>query len=139
MWALSKPSPRTRWCDRDAKIRTFERIAEAVVQRVQLLDEVREGVRFWTRRYRTGACFNSRFYDLEFRTNDREELVKAVLAGTQIDARSQLLAAMIIVYRLRNNLFHGLKTISMLNEQVPNLDMACRTLAAIVKASGRLP
>jgi hypothetical protein len=42
---------------------------------------------------------------------------------------------MIIVYRLRNNLFHGLKSISTLNDQVTNLDMACRALAAIVKAS----
>ena len=125
-------------CDNDAKIGTLDRIAETVAQRVQLPDEVKEAVRFWTHRYWTGADFNSQFYGLEFRRNDREGLVKAVLSGDQIDARSQLLAAMIIVYRLRNNLFHGLKTIAMLNDQVSNLDTACRTLAAIVRASGRL-
>ena len=79
------------------------------------------------------------FDGLEFRPNDREALVRAVLSGTDIDAHSQLLAVMIIIYRLRNNLFHGLKTISMLNDQVSNLDMACRMLASVVKASGRLP
>lgn len=43
---------------------------------------------------------------------------------------------MIIVYRLRNNLFHGLKEIPTLNDQIPNLDMACRALAAILSAYG---
>jgi hypothetical protein len=52
----------------------------------------------------------------------------------QTDAPSQLLAVLIIVYRLRNNLFHGLKTLWMLNDQIFNLDKASRTLAAIVKA-----
>ena len=41
---------------------------------------------------------------------------------------------MIIVYRLRNNLFHGLKSIPTLNDQVANLNMACRALASIVQA-----
>jgi hypothetical protein len=41
---------------------------------------------------------------------------------------------MIIVYRLRNNLFHGLKSIDMLNEQVDNLNMAAKCLAAILES-----
>lgn len=42
---------------------------------------------------------------------------------------------MIVIYRLRNNLFHGLKEIDTLNEQVRNLNEACQVLAAIVEAS----
>jgi hypothetical protein len=135
MWNLFENTT----CNNDAKVGTFDEIAGAIIQRGPLPDEVKAGVRFWTERYWTGTDFNYLFGGLEFRKNDREELVKAVLSGTQTDARSQLFAVMIIVYRLRNNLFHGLKTISMLNDQVSNLDMACRTLAAVVKASGRLP
>jgi len=45
---------------------------------------------------------------------------------------------MIITYRLRNNLFHGLKEIKTLNDQVPNLTMACRALAAIAQVSGAM-
>jgi hypothetical protein len=126
-------------CDNKANIRTFEKIADLIIQYGPLADGVKDGIRFWTQRYWTGAEFNFLFQGLEFRKNDREDLVRAVLSGTEIGAGSQLLVAMIIVYRLRNNLFHGLKTISMLNDQVSNLDMACRTMAAILKASNRLP
>jgi hypothetical protein len=42
---------------------------------------------------------------------------------------------MIIIYRLRNNLFHGLKQIDSLNEQIPNLTIASQALAAIVQIS----
>lgn len=41
---------------------------------------------------------------------------------------------MIIVYRLRNNLFHGLK-IDMLNDQAASLDIAAGALAGILEAS----
>ena len=126
-------------CNNAAKIGTFDTIAEVIAQHDDLPDEVRDGVRFWTQRYRTGSEFNSLFKGLKFRKNDRQELVKAVLGGTQNDARSQLLAVMIIVYRLRNNLFHGLKTISMLNDQVSNLDTACKALAGVLAASRPLP
>ena len=41
---------------------------------------------------------------------------------------------MIIIYRLWNILFHGLKTLEMLNDQVQNLANATRCLAAILEA-----
>jgi hypothetical protein len=130
MWNLFESTV----CDNEAKVSTFERLAEAIANGGQLPDEISEGLHFWTARYWTGTEFNYLFAGLEFRGRDREELVRAVLSGAQIDARSKVLAAMIIVYRLRNNLFHGLKTIAMLNDQVFNLDMACRTLAGILGA-----
>ena len=76
-----------------------------------------------------------RFERLEFRSADCREHVEAVLRSEKKDPESQLLAVMIIIYRLRNNLFHGLKEMDTLNGQVPNLTMACRVLAAIVKVS----
>lgn len=132
MWNLFESTV----CDNEAKVSTFDNIAEAIANGGQLPNEISEGLRFWKDRYWTGTGFNTVFDGLEFREKDREELVKAVLSGVQTDPRSQLLATMIIVYRLRNNLFHGLKTIAMLNDQVFNLDMACRTLAGILGTSG---
>jgi hypothetical protein len=58
-----------------------------------------------------------------------------VLRGEKRDPASQLLAVLIIVYRLRNNLFHGLKKVDGLNDQADNLNMACRTLASVLEAS----
>jgi hypothetical protein len=125
-------------CDNEAKVDSFDEIAIAIAEHNQLPDEVREGIRFWTDRYRDGAGFNFLFKGLNFRPRDRRDHVEAVLSGIRVDAHSQLLAVMIIVYRLRNNLFHGLKDIATLNDQVFNLDTACQVLAAVMRASGRL-
>jgi hypothetical protein len=122
-------------CDNHANIRAFEKIAESIAQRASLSAEIEDGVRFWSARYFTSAGFNDLFQGLHFSPRDCREQVEAVLRSEKNDSRSQLLAVMIIIYRLRNNLFHGLKTIDTLNDQVPNLTMACRALAAIMLVS----
>jgi hypothetical protein len=122
-------------CDNHADIRAFEKVAEKIAQRASLFPEIEEGVRFWSARYFTGARFNDLFQGLHFRPRDCREHVEAVLRSEKNDPQSQVLSVMIIIYRLRNNLFHGLKTIDTLNNQVPNLTMACRALAAIMQAS----
>jgi hypothetical protein len=122
-------------CHGNAHIRTFERLAETLAQRASVSAETGECVRFWSDRYRIGVGFNHLFQRLNFRPADRREHVEAVLRGEKDDHISQVLAVLIIVYRLRNNLFHGLKSIDTLNDQVPNLSMACQALAAIMKVS----
>ena len=125
-------------CNNHANIREFDTLAEKIAQRVSLPAEIDEGLRFWASRYVTGAECNHLFHGLRFRLSDRREHVEAVLRSEKNDPRSQLLAVMIITYRLRNNLFHGLKEIKTLNDQVPNLTMACRALAAIAQVSGAM-
>lgn len=46
------------------------------------------------------------------------------------------LAALLIVYRLRNNLFHGAKKLVSLSEQRPNLDTASAVLGAALLYGG---
>jgi hypothetical protein len=123
-------------CDRKANIGKFERIAAALAEGNERLPGLAEALQFWTDRYYDGAAFNTLFEGLEFREGDRRDHVEAVLSGARADLRSQLLAVMIIVYRLRNNLFHGLKEFATLNGQIGNLDTACRALAAILSARG---
>lgn len=123
-------------CQNNANIRTFESLAEKISQHDPHLEGLEQAIKFWTFRYWTGSEFMDRFNDLRFRQNDRRDHVEAVLRGEKSDLASQLLAVMIIVYRLRNNLFHGLKTVDMLNDQAANLDMACRALASVLEASG---
>jgi hypothetical protein len=123
-------------CDRRANIAKFDEIATLLAQRKEPPVGIAESLRFWVDRYYDGAAFNTLFDGLEFREGDRRNHVEAVLSGASDDLRDQLLAVMIIVYRLRNNLFHGLKEIPTLNNQVGNLDMACRALAGILLAFG---
>lgn len=124
-------------CENRASIAAFERACKRFEPdrippaTTQALDEC---LAFWKFRYRTPDGFGHRFEGLYFRPNDRRTHVEAVLEGNSTDPRGKLLALMIIVYRLRNNLFHGLKTLEMLNDQVQNLTTASRCLAAVLEA-----
>jgi hypothetical protein len=119
-------------CDNHAGVHQFDRVAGEIARDRTLPPLIEEAVAFWAGRYLVGSEFNASFYDLGFRNGDRCEHVKAALRGEK-DVQGQCLAVMIIVYRLRNNLFHGRKEISTLNGQVSNLIMACRSLGAILQ------
>lgn len=124
-------------CNNRASITAFERAIEQYHPN-QVTESTAEALKaclsFWRFRYRTSNGFSSRFDGLYFRPNDRRLDVEQVLTERTHDPKAEMLAVMIIVYRLRNNLFHGLKTIAMLNDQVENLTNASRCLAAIMEA-----
>jgi len=120
-------------CQGDRDIRdSFRRVAQEYAQRVSLSDEIE----FWSGRYLKDSSLDPVFEDLSFRPNDGRAHVEAVLRREKTDSESRILAVMFIVYRLRNNLFHGLKEINSWNSQVPNLLNACQSLALILTASG---
>ncbi len=59
---------------------------------------------------------------------DDEKYVKEVLLDECPSCQKQLIAIMIIIYRLRNNMFHGEKSISEASRQTYLLNWACRFL-----------
>lgn len=59
---------------------------------------------------------------------DDEKFVKEVLLDECPSCKKQLIAIIIIVYRLRNNMFHGEKSISEASRQTTLLKWACRIL-----------
>lgn len=74
---------------------------------------------YFRARYTKGGQINSLFDKLTFRQNDRKEFVKNVL--TQCSSNNNKIFALgIIVYRLRNNLFHGIKDYRNLDGQIEN-------------------
>ncbi len=60
-------------------------------------------------RYIGEGAPNDRFAALNFRDRDRRPLVEEVLTGRREAPDDQAAAVFLIVYRLRNNLFHGAK------------------------------
>jgi hypothetical protein len=126
-------------CGTHACVQTFELLAEGLARDLTALPEIDKALAFWSRRYWTGSEFNSRFASLCFRGNDRRTLVEGVLKGEKHDLFSKTLAVMIIAYRLRNNLFHGIKAVATLNQQTSNLDTATRALSAILETGIRHP
>lgn len=75
---------------------------------------------YFQNRYTENGQTNFRFNHLNFRQNDREALVRAVLTNANNNDHDKILAIGIIVYRFRNNLFHGHKNFMEIGQQTEN-------------------
>lgn len=82
----------------------------------------------FTHRYYAGGDVTGHFHGLHFRDGRHRDLVLAVLAGQNIEPVDQAAAILLIVYRLRNNLFHGVKWQYGLAGQRANFEHANRAL-----------
>jgi len=95
-------------------------------------DAVREALSYFRDRYFPGGVIDERFENLVFRPNDCRPLVEAVMAGTRNRPADVIAAVLIIIYRLRNNLFHGLKWHYGIAGQYDNFRSANQVLIAIL-------
>jgi len=94
-----------------------------------------EALAFFTARYRDSGGFNHRFQALRFHPgpNGGRAEVEAVLSEAQTGSAETLLALLIIVYRLRNNLFHGEKWSYYFKDQLGNFTHASAILMRTVE------
>lgn len=97
------------------------------------LDELDEFLAYFSNRYVANNETNERFERLNFRPNDRKNFVRDVLIGNNGEPGNIALAIMIIIYRFRNNLFHGLKEMRNIQEQQGNFEQANNFLKMIVE------
>ncbi|GGI53300.1 hypothetical protein [Oxalicibacterium solurbis] len=72
-------------------------------------DEFVPALGYWKDRYLDGGQPNYYFERLRFRDNDKQEFVLSVLKEEAVELSEIATALLIIVYRIRNNLFHGSK------------------------------
>jgi hypothetical protein len=79
---------------------------------------------YFRRRYFQNNEFTNHFTGLNFRNKDKQPLVEAVLKGEKKNVADTAAALLIIVYRLRNNLFHGEKWADGLRGQLDNFTNA---------------
>ena len=70
--------------------------------------------------------------------NDSPELVCAVLKGENTNHADVVAALLIVVLRLRNNLFHGVKWAYGIRNQLANFINANTTLMAALEIHDRL-
>lgn len=73
------------------------------------------------------------FENLNFRANDRKEFVDDVLVAESPSLRDKILASIIIIFRYRNNLFHGLKDVTQINYQQRNFVTANKMLKMFIE------
>lgn len=89
-------------------------------------------------RYYANGDFTYHFGNLNFRKPDREPLVRAVIDGSDNDPRRLMAAILIIVFRYRNNLFHGEKWRYNLKGQLGNFTTANDVLTKVLERHGAL-
>ena len=85
---------------------------------------------YFRHRYLANGTFTDHFEHLLFRKNDCSELVRAVLKNESTEMAEIVAALLIIIYRFRNNLFHGRKWEYGIQEQ---RDIFFRANAVLMK------
>ncbi|MCU8040669.1 hypothetical protein ACRN98_19725 [Shewanella oncorhynchi] len=88
---------------------SVNKIKDLIEQNENQPVDISEELNYFQGRYVENRTTNDHFEHLNFRKNDNSELVKSVLTGENNESKSQLISCLIIVYRFRNNFFHGLK------------------------------
>ncbi len=116
-------------CDRSFRIEIVRRlINENNIQ----YENFRENYEYFFNRYVTNGQTNERFNSLNLRENDRPQFVQETLLDPNSNESHKILTCIIIVYRLRNNLFHGNKYIETINNQKENLINAINILVSFL-------
>ena len=93
---------------------------------------------YFRERYFANGAFTHHFAHLHLRPADQPDLVRSVLDGTNNDPRDRLLTVLMIVWRFRNNLFHGEKWAYQLQGQLANFTRANAVLMRLLEQHGQL-
>lgn len=99
---------------------TIDQLQLEIVNRNLQLNDFNDILIYFQNRYTANGNTNQRFENLHFRPNDRMNLVRECLLNLNNNPHHKILSVGIIVYRFRNNLFHGLKDFMLLGEQNDN-------------------
>ncbi len=128
MWAVFEASEGEELNNMLGQITRFsDRLAESCP-----VDLINEEFDYCVRRYINNGERNDRFYHLRFSDDRQSDLVFNTLTSGTPTLRDKLETCLLIVYRYRNNLFHGMKEIPTLNDQVGNFSTAISILQKLL-------
>jgi hypothetical protein len=96
------------------------------------LEPFRPAIKHFLERYYDGIDFTHAFEELHLRSNDHRALVEKVVRGQPSDDAEILSALLIMVFRMRNNLFHGLKWSYGIKGQLENFRNANDLLMSVM-------
>ncbi len=91
-----------------------------------------DAVLYFRQRYVSEGVTDHKFQSLHFRAKDRRELVEAVLLENDVRPTETVKALLIIAFRLRNNLFHGIKWAYGMRDQQANFEHATAVLTRVL-------
>ncbi len=125
-------------CENTANVRSICDIVDELSKKVELsLEDYKHIYDYFRNRYTESGEVNDKFHDLKFRTRDKKELVEEVLKSEDSEVTEIVKALLIIVYRLRSNLFHGRKDVKDLYYQTENFKIANELLAKLIEKYGK--
>ena len=106
------------------------------IQNIHLTSDIfNQTLQYLQRRYITNGSTNERFMRLRLRNNDDTTSIQRVLLGQTNNSCDIIKAIIMIIYRYRNNLFHGEKAIASLPMQKDNFINANKFLIACLEAT----
>lgn len=120
-------------CNSNATVSAFGRLVKELPANGHQSGSLHSAFIYYQQRYTHAGCTNDLFNQLNFRANDKKENVTTTLLSSNPTIQETSFALLVIIYRLRNNLFHGLKSFDQLNDQAENLNRAAAGLAAFMK------
>lgn len=90
-------------------------------------------VAYFRERYFRDGEFTSLFYGLRIRKGDMPALIPAGISGDAEAPRERVLTVLLLIWRLRNNLFHGEKWAYGLQGQLANFTHANVVLMRVLE------
>lgn len=128
MWAIFEASEGEERNNMLGQITSFSnRLAEHAP--VNLVDEE---FSYWKTRYIANGEQTNKFRKLRLSDERQVELLLTTLSSEQPTFRDKLESCLLIVYRYRNNMFHGMKDVRKLNDQEQNFIMATNLLQKVL-------
>jgi hypothetical protein len=133
LWSLFE----TRCLNGNGNISTIASAANRISKKIEVRSqEFDNALNYFKRRYVFDGSMTSKFEGLRFRGNDKRSDVEQVLLGNDTAKKSELQAILIIIYRLRNNLFHGMKWADAFADQLSNFQTANKVLMLAMELLG---
>ncbi len=118
---------------KNINVHILSKIAATIYKKCKRPDFFIEYLEYFQQRYLDkDKNINSLFEQLLFHNFDKKQLVINVLKQTEHNPVKIIEALLLIVYRLRNNLFHGEKELHSINTQYLNFNNANKLLAEII-------
>ena len=112
----------------NASVNKIAEIINNLDNQIVVGDWFKEQLDYFKERYVEGGYTNYRFDHLHLRKNDNPERVRSVLVGENAAEKQQLIACLTVVYRFRNNFFHGMKWAYGMQEQFENFTHSANLL-----------
>lgn len=129
LWSLFEAKFLGYWGSSQIISANVTKLDDSIFDKLWFEDELT----YFKNRYYVENKFTDHFPNLNLRKSDNLELVQSVLSSINNTPKEQLVACLTIVYRFRNNLFHGTKWAYGIQDQQANFNNSVSLLKKCIQ------